>query len=190
MLTLENKYLGVVAGVDEAGRGPLAGPVVAAAVIIDQTNIIRGIKDSKKLSYKKRELLYELITQNYTWAVGMVFQNEIDEINILEATKKACIVAVENLALKPNTVLIDGNMKFPDHQHFVSIVNGDNLSISISAASIIAKVTRDRLMLEYAKEFPEYNWHKNSGYGTKDHLQAIKLHGTTPYHRQSFKVKV
>jgi len=190
MYTLENKYTGRVAGVDEAGRGPLAGPVVAAAVIIDQTKIVEGIKDSKKLSGKMRELLYAQITQHYVWSIGMVFQDEIDQINILEATKKACIIAVENLAVKPDTVLIDGNMKFPHHQNFVSIVNGDNLSISIGAASIVAKVTRDRLMLEYAKEFPQYNWHKNFGYGTKEHLSAIEQYGKTHYHRQSFKLKV
>ena len=189
MLMVDNEYSGLVAGVDEAGRGPLAGPVVAAAVIIDQTKTIDGIKDSKKLSSKMRELLYEQITQNYVWSVGMIFQEEIDQINILEATKKACIIAIENLTVKPNTVLIDGNMKFPYHPNFVSIVNGDNLSIAIGAASIIAKVTRDRLMLEYAKEFPEYNWHKNFGYGTKEHLSAIKLYGITHYHRQSFKHK-
>lgn len=186
---LDNTYSGLVAGVDEAGRGPLAGPVVAAAVIIDQTKTIEGIKDSKKLSSKMRELLYEQITQNYVWSVGMIFQEEIDKINILEATKKACIIAIENLTIKPDTVLIDGNMKFPSHPNFVSIINGDNLSIAIGAASIIAKVTRDHLMLEYAKEFPEYNWHKNFGYGTKEHLSAIKLYGTTHYHRQSFKHK-
>ena len=162
MFTLEQKYSGLVAGVDEAGRGPLVGPVVAASVIIDQTKIIHGIKDSKKLTKTMRELLYKQITQNYVWSVGIVHHDEIDIINILEATKKACTISVANLAVKPDTVLIDGNMKFHDPR-FISIINGDNLSISIGAASIIAKVTRDRLMLEYAKEFPEYMWHKNSG---------------------------
>ena len=188
MFKLEQKYFGLVAGVDEAGRGPLVGPVVAASVIIDQTKIINGIKDSKKLTREKRNLLYEQITQNYIWAVGIVYHDEIDIINILEATKKACIISVANLSVKPDTVLIDGNMKFDDSR-FISIVNGDNLSISIGAASIIAKVTRDRLLLEYAKEFPEYMWHKNFGYGTKEHLNAIHLHGLSPYHRRSFKVK-
>lgn len=185
---LEQNYLAPVAGVDEAGRGPLVGPVVAAAVIIDQTKIIYGIKDSKKLSRNKREILYKQITGNYLWSVGIVHQDEIDLINILEATKKACYIAVENLSIKPNIILVDGNMKFNDPR-FISIINGDNLSISISAASIIAKVTRDWILFEYAKEFPQYNWQKNCGYGTKEHLEAIKLHGLSPYHRQSFKIK-
>ncbi|MCC8483522.1 MAG: ribonuclease HII [Rickettsia endosymbiont of Labidopullus appendiculatus] len=188
MFELEQKYIGLVAGVDEAGRGPLVGPVVAASVIIDQTKIINGIKDSKKLTRERRNLLYEQITQNYIWSVGIVYHDEIDIINILEATKKACTISVANLSVKPDTVLIDGNMKFNDPR-FISIVNGDNLSISIGAASIIAKVTRDRLLLEYAKEFPEYMWHKNFGYGTKEHLNAIRLHGFSSYHRKSFKVK-
>ncbi|MCC8399395.1 MAG: ribonuclease HII [Rickettsia endosymbiont of Platyusa sonomae] len=188
MFELEQKYIGLVAGVDEAGRGPLVGPVVAASVIIDQTKIINGIKDSKKLTRERRNLLYEQITQNYIWSVGIVYHDEIDIINILEATKKACTISVANLSVKPDTVLIDGNMKFNDPR-FISIVNGDNLSISIGAASIIAKVTRDRLLLEYAKEFPEYMWHKNFGYGTKEHLNAISLYGLSSYHRKSFKVK-
>ncbi|WP_341752500.1 MULTISPECIES: ribonuclease HII [unclassified Candidatus Tisiphia] len=188
MFELEQKYIGLVAGVDEAGRGPLVGPVVAASVIIDQTKIINGIKDSKKLTRERRNLLYEQITQNYIWSVGIVYHDEIDIINILEATKKACTISVANLSVKPDTVLIDGNMKFNDPR-FISIVNGDNLSISIGAASIIAKVTRDRLLLEYAKEFPEYMWHKNFGYGTKEHLNAISIYGLSSYHRKSFKIK-
>lgn len=185
---LEQQYSGPVAGIDEAGRGPLVGPVVAAAVIVDQTKIIDGIKDSKKLTKKKRELLYEQITKYYIWSIGIVHQDEIDIINILEATKTACYIAATNLPVTPNIILVDGNMKFADPR-FVSIINGDNLSVSISAASIVAKVTRDRLMLEYSKEFPQYLWHKNSGYGTKEHLQAINLYGLSPYHRRSFKVK-
>ncbi|MDN3030179.1 MAG: ribonuclease HII [Candidatus Tisiphia sp.] len=188
MFELEQKYFGLVAGVDEAGRGPLVGPVVAASVIIDQTKIINGIKDSKKLTREKRNLLYEQITQNYIWSVGIVYHDKIDIINILEATKKACTISVANLSVKPDTILVDGNMKFADSR-FISIVNGDNLSISIGAASIIAKVTRDRLLLEYAKEFPEYMWHKNFGYGTKEHLNAIHSHGFSPYHRKTFKIK-
>lgn len=190
ILQFEKKYNPlIIAGVDEAGRGPLAGPVVASAVIIDQTNIIAGIKDSKKLSFNKREFLYKQITENYIWAVAIISHLEIDEINILEATKKACIEAVEKLDTSPDIVLVDGNMKFFD-ERFISIIDGDNLSISISAASIIAKVTRDRLMLEYSTEFPEYNWHKNFGYGTKEHINAINLYGQSPYHRRSFKVKI
>lgn len=186
LLQFEKKYPNyIVAGIDEAGRGPLAGPVVASAVIVDKDNIIPGIKDSKKLSKKKRELLYEQITTNYIWAVSIVSHTEIDKINILEATKKACIIAAENLTLQPEIVLVDGNMQFNDKK-FISIINGDNLSLSISAASIIAKVTRDRLMLELSNEFPQYLWHKNSGYGTKEHIEAINAYGLSPYHRLSF----
>ncbi|MCC8406288.1 MAG: ribonuclease HII [Rickettsia endosymbiont of Sceptobius lativentris] len=187
LLQYEKKYHNyIVAGIDEAGRGPLAGPVVASAVIIDNTNIIPGIKDSKKLSKKKRELLYEQITSNYAWSTAIISHTEIDEINILEATKKACSIAAASLTTKPEIVLVDGNMRFND-ERFVSIVNGDNLSLSIAAASIIAKVTRDRLMLDLSTEFPQYLWHKNSGYGTKEHIEAINTHGLSPYHRRSFK---
>ncbi|HJD60028.1 MAG TPA: ribonuclease HII [Rickettsia endosymbiont of Omalisus fontisbellaquei] len=187
LLQFEKKYHNyIVAGIDEAGRGPLAGPVVASAVIIDNANIIPGIKDSKKLSKKKRELLYEQITSNYVWSTAIISHTEIDEINILEATKKACAIAAANLTVKPEIVLVDGNMRFND-KRFVSIINGDNLSLSIAAASIIAKVTRDRLMLDLSTEFPQYLWHKNSGYGTKEHIEAINKHGLSPYHRKSFK---
>ncbi|WPX99440.1 Ribonuclease HII [Candidatus Megaera polyxenophila] len=187
-LSIESNYPGVVAGVDEAGRGPLAGPVVAAAVIIDQNNLIEGIKDSKKLSKNKREELYVKITQNYVWSIGIVEPKEIDEINILQATKKACILAVEGLIKEPSVVIVDGNMKFSD-QRFVSYIKGDDRSISIAAASIIAKVTRDRMMELLHQEFPYYFWAKNSGYGTKEHISAIEKYGTSIHHRLSFKLK-
>lgn len=187
-LSIESNYPGVVAGVDEAGRGPLAGPVVAAAVIIDQNNLIEGIKDSKKLSKNKREELYVKITQNYVWSIGIVEPKEIDEINVLQATKKACILAVEGLIKEPSVVIVDGNMKFSD-QRFVSYIKGDDRSISIAAASIIAKVTRDRMMELLHQEFPYYFWAKNSGYGTKEHISAIEKYGTSIHHRLSFKLK-
>ena len=187
-LSIESNYQGVVAGVDEAGRGPLAGPVVAAAVIIDQNNLIKGIKDSKKLSKNKREELYVKITQNYVWSIGVVEPKEIDEINILEATKKACVLAVEGLIKEPSVVIVDGNMKFSD-KRFVSYIKGDDKSISIAAASIIAKVTRDRIMGLLHQEFPYYFWAKNSGYGTKEHISAIEKYGTSIHHRLSFKLK-
>lgn len=187
-LSIESNYQGVVAGVDEAGRGPLAGPVVAAAVIIDQNNLIEGIKDSKKLSKNKREELYVKITQNYTWSIGVVGPKEIDEINILQATKKACVLAVEGLIKEPSVVIVDGNMKFSD-QRFVSYIKGDDRSISIAAASIIAKVTRDRMMELLYQEFPYYFWAKNSGYGTKEHISALEKYGTSIHHRLSFKLK-
>ncbi|MBN8522697.1 MAG: ribonuclease HII [Rickettsiales bacterium] len=187
-LSIESNYPGVVAGVDEAGRGPLAGPVVAAAVIIDQNNLIEGVKDSKKLSKNKREELYVKITQNYVWSIGIVEPKEIDEINILEATKKACVLAVEGLIKEPSVVIVDGNMKFSD-KRFVSYIKGDDRSISIAAASIIAKVTRDRMMELLHQEFPYYFWAKNSGYGTKEHISAIEKYGTSIHHRLSFKLK-
>ena len=187
-LSIESNYQGVVAGVDEAGRGPLAGPVVAAAVIIDQNNLTKDIKDSKKLSKNKREELYVKITQNYVWSIGVVEPKEIDEINILEATKKACVLAVEGLIKEPSVVIVDGNMKFSD-KRFVSYIKGDDKSISIAAASIIAKVTRDRIMGLLHQEFPYYFWAKNSGYGTKEHISAIEKYGSSIHHRLSFKLK-
>lgn len=183
---IENKYKGkIIAGVDEAGRGPLAGPVVAAAVIVNQSNFIDGIKDSKKIPKKKRQDLYNFITENYCYAIGVVSSEEIDKINILEATKKACLIAVKSLKISPEIVIVDGNMKFPDTR-FNSIVKGDDKSYSIAAASIIAKVTRDRLMASLSIDYPVYDWHKNSGYGTKYHLEAIREHGITSQHRKSF----
>ncbi|MCF8493823.1 MAG: ribonuclease HII [Rickettsiaceae bacterium] len=188
-LEIEQRFFGkIIAGVDEAGRGPLAGPVVAAAVIVDQNNIIKGIRDSKKLSKKKREDIYHYITSHYVWSVGIVGSDEIDEINILQATIKACRLAVCALKVKADIVLVDGNMKFGD-QRFLSIIKGDDKSISIAAASIIAKVTRDRLMNDLSNKFPEYKWHQNAGYGTKEHKEAIIKHGRSVHHRKSFKVK-
>jgi ribonuclease HII len=188
-LEIEKTYGNVIiAGVDEAGRGPLAGPVVAAAVIVDQQNIIAGIKDSKKILKKKREELYNMITANYCWSVGIISSEEVDQINILEATKKACKLAVSSMKIGAEIVLVDGNMKFDD-MRFYSIIKGDDKSMSIAAASIIAKVTRDRIMEELSSDFPAYKWHKNSGYGTKDHIDAIVQNGRTIHHRKTFKVK-
>lgn len=192
-LEIESKYEGkIIAGIDEAGRGPLAGPVVAAAVIIDQGNMINGINDSKKLNAKYRELLYKQITENYKWSVGIVQPQEIDEINILQATIKACYIAEKMLntktGIKADIVLVDGNMKFDDIR-FKSIIKGDNKSISIAAGSIVAKVTRDRIMQNLAKTYSLYGWEKNFGYGTAKHMQAIADYGLTIWHRKSFKLK-
>lgn len=188
-LEIEKTYGNVIiAGVDEAGRGPLAGPVVAAAVIIDQQNIITGIRDSKKVSKKNREELYNIITANYCWSVGIISSEEVDQINILEATKKACKLAVSSMQVRAEIVIVDGNMKFDD-MRFYSIIKGDDKSMSIAAASIVAKVTRDRIMEELSSDFPIYKWHKNSGYGTKDHIDAIVQNGRTIHHRKTFKVK-
>ncbi len=189
-LDIERSYIGkVVAGIDEAGRGPLAGPVVAAAVIIGQGNIVAGIDDSKKLSQIKRESLYQHIIENHQYSVAVIQPQEIDEINILQATIKACILAERNLHVTPDIVLVDGNMKFSDPR-FISIVKGDAKSISIAAASIIAKVTRDRLMEELHHNYPMYNWYANKGYGTKEHIDAIMRYGRTIHHRESFQFKI
>lgn len=176
-----------IAGIDEAGRGPLAGPVVAAAVIVDRSNIIDGIADSKKLSKKMREELYAQIVANYQYSVSIISPQIIDEINILQATIKACREAASSLEQSP-LFLVDGNMKFNDDR-YVSIVKGDDKSVSIAAASIVAKVTRDRLMTKLHAEHPEYSWDSNSGYGSKAHIEAIKKYGMTPHHRRSFKPK-
>ena len=185
------KGYNLIAGIDEAGRGPLAGPVVAAAVILPKGCLIEGVNDSKKLSEKKREKLYDDIIENaIAWGVGIKDNNVIDEINILEATRLAMHEAIENLQVKPDFIFIDAEKKVDtDKIPYLPIIKGDALSISIAAASIIAKVTRDRMMREYDKEYPEYGFEKHKGYGTKVHVEAIKEHGLTPIHRRSFTKK-
>ncbi len=188
-LSIESQYTGkIIAGVDEVGRGSLAGPVVAAAVIVDQKNIFERINDSKKLSRTKRKWLFYQITSSYLWGVGIIEPVEIDKINILQATIKSCKIAVDSINPRAEIVIVDGNMKFDD-ERFHSIVKGDNKSVSIASASIVAKIIRDGIMTELANEFPAYKWNQNSGYGTKDHLNAIQKHGYTPHHRRSFKIK-
>jgi len=177
----------VIAGVDEAGRGPLAGPVVAAVAIFDNKTIIPKINDSKKLSAKVREELYdEIIKQAVSYGVGIVHQKEIDKINILQATLKAMQLAVAKLKVTPDLILIDGNKSFDSKIPTKTIVKGDSKSYSIAAASILAKVTRDRIMITESKKHPEYLWHKNKGYGTREHIKAIKEFGITKLHRKSF----
>ncbi|MGD8325339.1 MAG: ribonuclease HII [Sphingomonadales bacterium] len=183
---LEKEHACPVAGIDEAGRGPLAGPVVAAAVILDPNAIPEGLNDSKKLTAKKREELFELITNQAQVGVGIIEAPHIDRINILQATYQAMINACANLTLQPGHCLIDGNRLPPLSIPATAIVKGDSKSLSIAAASIIAKVTRDKLMLELDALHPQYGWARNMGYGTKEHIEAIKLHGPTPYHRMSF----
>lgn len=176
-----------IAGVDEAGRGPLAGPVVAAAVIFDEPTKIPKVNDSKKLSEKLREELYdEIIKKCKSYGIGIVYQTEIDEINILQAALKAMQLAVFNLTTEPNLILIDGNKSFNSKIQTKTIVKGDSKSFSIAAASILAKVTRDRIMQNESKKYPEYLWNKNKGYGTKEHIEAIKKFGKTEFHRNSF----
>ena len=178
-----------VAGIDEAGRGPLAGPVIAAAVILPKDFPDIGLNDSKRLSAKRRETIYNKITDsnsNVIWGFAVVDQDIIDEINILNATYEAMRLAALSLSLKPDYVIIDGkpikNCPFRNH----SIVKGDSKSLSISAASVIAKVERDRIMLKYSNEFPLYAFDRHKGYGTKVHMDALKEHGPCRIHRKSF----
>lgn len=179
--------ISLIAGIDEAGRGPLAGPVVAAAVIMPLGETIEGVNDSKKLSAKKREALYDEITANaIAVGVGIVDEKEIDQINILNATKKAMAEAVSGLKVRPEHILVDA-VKLPDVDIPQSaIIKGDALSYSIAAASIIAKVTRDRIMVEYAKQYPEYGFDGHKGYGSKAHIEKIKEIGPCDIHRRSF----
>jgi ribonuclease HII len=181
-----------IAGIDEAGRGPLAGPVVAGAVILPKDCLLEGINDSKKISEKKREKLYDDIIENaVAWGVGIVDHKVIDEINILNATRKAMKLALENLQVKPDYILIDAEKKVDTNGiEYLPLIKGDALSISIGAASILAKVTRDRMMREYDKMFPMYGFEKHKGYGTKAHVEAIKEHGPCMIHRQSFLTKI
>lgn len=179
-----------ICGVDEVGRGPLAGPVVCAAVIMPLDDVIEGVDDSKKLSAKKREILSELIHKRaIARNICLIEPQIIDEINILEATKLCMKNAVEGLEIKPDFVLTDGNMKLDIDIPQQSIVKGDSLSYSIGAASIIAKVYRDAIMDEYDKIYPEYAFAKNKGYGTAVHIKAIKEAGICPVHRRSFTKK-
>ncbi len=176
-----------ICGVDEAGRGPLCGPVVAAAVILPQNVIIEGVNDSKKLTEKKREELFSVIKEKaLAVGVGVSDVETIEEVNILNATKLAMKKAVESLEINPNYVLIDGNQGIDISIPFSTIVSGDARSESIAAASIIAKVTRDRMLIEYDKKYPEYGLAKHKGYGTKVHIAAIREYGLTPIHRKSF----
>ena len=178
-----------IVGVDEVGRGPLAGPVVCAAVImpLEEADIIVGVDDSKKLSAKKREELSEKIKEKaIAYTVYEVSEAVIDEINILEATKLGMKKAVEGLSVTPDVVLTDGNMTIDVTYPQQSIIKGDALSYSIGAASIVAKVHRDRLMDEYAKEYPMYAFDSNKGYGTAAHIQGIKEYGLCPIHRRTF----
>lgn len=179
-----------ICGVDEVGRGPLAGPVVCAAVIMPLSGIIDGVDDSKKLSAKKREVLSEQILKTATsYKICRIEPEVIDEINILEATKLCMKRAIEGLKIQPDFVITDGNMTLDISLPQMSIVKGDSQSYSIGAASIIAKVYRDNIMDEYEKQYPEYAFAKNKGYGTAAHIAAIKSAGLSPVHRRSFTKK-
>ena len=182
----DQAYETPIIGVDEVGRGTLAGPVISAAIILNKEKIPEGINDSKKLSKKKREVINEELISQHSFAIGIASVEEIDKINILQASLLAMKRAVLNLNIKPQTILVDGN-KLPDLEYnMYPIIKGDNKSISIAAASIIAKVYRDKLMQDLSLQYPGYYWEKNSGYGTKQHLLALNSLGVTPIHRKSF----
>ena len=180
-----------ICGVDEAGRGPLAGPVCAAAVILPENKVIDGVNDSKKLSEKKREALFDVICETArSYSIAYASVEEIEELNILNATMLAMKRAVEGLDIKADYAMIDGN-RTPDLEiESEFIIKGDAKSMSVACASILAKVSRDRLLYEYAKEYPQYGFEKHKGYGTKAHTEAIKEYGPCPYHRMSFLKKI
>lgn len=187
-----------IAGIDEAGRGPLAGPVVVACVVMPRDSMIEGVNDSKKVSEKKREKLYdEIIQEAIAYGVGIISQEEIDKINILNATKEGLTLAIKEMEKdlkekqrgfeKPEIILVDALTKIDtDHIPYRSIIKGDAKSYSIAAASIIAKVTRDRIMREWDEVYPMYGFAKHKGYGTASHIAAIKEYGLCPLHRRSF----
>lgn len=192
MFDFENEYLSrgckLIAGIDEAGRGPLAGPVCVASVImpLDKESIIEGINDSKKLTEKKRESLYQqIIDRAIDYHIELVDVETIDTINILNATKLGMMTCINELKTRPDIVLIDA-VEINSEIDTRSIIKGDALSYSIACASILAKVTRDRLMVELDKEYPEYGFAKHKGYGTKAHIEALKTHGKCPQHRDTF----
>lgn len=181
----------IVCGVDEAGRGPLAGPVYAAAVILPKGHIVEGVNDSKKISEKKRDLLYDkIIDECIAYSIGIATEKEIDEINILQATFLAMRRAVEGLSVKADIALIDGNKTPGLDIEQRAVVKGDAKSANIAAASIIAKVSRDRYMLEMAEKYPQYQFEKHKGYGTKLHYEMLEKYGISPIHRITFLKKI
>ena len=188
---LHQKGFKNICGIDEAGRGPLAGPVVVAGVIMPDDSMIEGVNDSKKVSEKKRELLYDkIIEEAISYSVAIIGQDVIDDINILNATKKGLTVSLQELTQKPDLILVDAlngidTMGIP----YDSVIKGDAKCYSIAAASIIAKVTRDRIMKEWDKVYPQYGFDGHKGYGTAKHIAAIKEHGLCPIHRRSFTKK-
>jgi ribonuclease HII len=183
----DKQFGNLIIGIDEAGRGPLCGPVVAAAVIMPLDNPIEGVKDSKKLSEKQREKLFYLIKNRaHSLQVTVINNDIIDKINILQATFLAMEQSFRKIKHNYDAVLIDGNRTFIKSPKFIPIVKGDDKSYSIACASIVAKVVRDKIMYHYAKKFPIYQWDKNKGYPTKLHRELIKKYGVTKYHRKSF----
>ena len=189
---LHQKGFKYICGIDEAGRGPLAGPVVIASVIMPEDSMIEGVNDSKKVSEKKREAIYEQILEEaISYGVAIIGQDEIDDINILNATKKGLTMSLKELSIKPDLILVDAlehidTLGIP----YEPIIKGDAKAYSISAASIIAKVTRDRIMREWAEVYPQYGFDAHKGYGTAKHIAAIKEHGLCAIHRRSFTSRI
>jgi ribonuclease HII len=189
-LDLWTKGISRVAGIDEAGRGPLAGPVVAAAVVFPPNSWIDGVNDSKKLTPAEREELHDLVLQKATGVgVGIITHEIIDQINILQATHRAMEAAIAKIAPPPQYLLVDGKLQHTFMIPFMAIVDGDERSFSIAAASIVAKVTRDRLMKDFDKQFPEYGFAQHKGYGTKQHYEALQKFGPCDIHRRSFRLE-
>ena len=189
--TLHQDGYNYICGIDEAGRGPLAGPVVVASVIMPESSMIEGVNDSKKIAETKREKLYNLIVNEaISYGVGIIDEQEIDKINILNATKKGLTESIKALNVNPDLILVDA-LKDIDTQGvaYKSIIKGDAKAYSIACASIIAKVTRDRIMRECDKIYPQYGFEKHKGYGTAKHIEAIKENGLCPLHRRSFTTK-
>lgn len=184
--SIESEYNGIIVAIDEVGRGPWAGPVMAAAAILNPQNIPTGLNDSKKLSAAKREALYTSIMDAAQVAIGVASVEEIEQLNILQATKLAMRRAYDGLGVNATIALIDGNQPPQLPCPTRCIVKGDSISLSIAAASIVAKVTRDRLMAELALQYPYYGWERNAGYGTKAHQDGLASHGLTPHHRKGF----
>jgi ribonuclease HII len=195
MKNFDNSYLNIkvklIAGIDEAGRGPLAGPVVAASVIFSPSVYIPGVNDSKLLTESKRESLFkEIKSEALVYKVSVVSHKRIDKINILNATLYAMRNSTKNLSVQPDLILVDGNRAFNYNVPVIPIVKGDSKSFAIAAASIVAKVTRDRIMKNYSKQYPDYFWEKNKGYPTRQHIDVIKLIGPSPLHRKTFLSKI
>lgn len=195
MKNIDKKYLSgskiILAGTDEAGRGPLAGPVVAAAVIMPKDFYDERIDDSKKLSAKLREELFSVIRKNaLAYAYTSISQKKIDEINILKASLLAMKRSIEKLKIQPDIILVDGNKSFNYDAEVIPIVKGDSKSLSIASASIIAKVIRDRIMIKLAKDYPDYGWETNKGYPTKKHIEAVLKYGPCTIHRKTFLTKI
>ena len=193
--SIENEYgekgFNIICGVDEAGRGPLAGPVYAAAVILSSDCVIEGLNDSKKLTKKKREALFDEIKEKaLAYGIASADEKEIDEINILNATFLAMKRAIDSLSVKPDLALIDGNQKPHTDIEEVTVIKGDAKSMSIAAASVLAKVSRDRYMLEMAEKYPQYEFARHKGYGTKLHYEKIAQYGVCDIHRRTFLKKI